>query len=161
MGDEVKVILNKKYGIPLIQKGFNIIDIQPSNKGNGDVAFMFEKTEELEQEFSVMINENRFAKQLHGLTLYDIRTLSAYLGGFDISEDDRVRIISILTEIDNDICGYKEPLEEITNNSDSEIMTEEVTEEYEEVDIAQLKQAMSGAKDYSKYDKAFNQAVKR
>lgn len=84
MGIEVKTILNRKYGIPLIQRGFNIIDIQPSDKGNGDVAFIFERTPELEQEFTIMINENRLSKQLHGLTLYDIRTLSGMLSGFEV-----------------------------------------------------------------------------
>jgi hypothetical protein len=157
---EVKTILNKKYGIPLVQKGFKVIDIQPSNnKGNGDIAFIFEKTDELEREFSIMINESRFSKQLHGLTLYDIRTLQGVLSGYEVSDEDRFRIMRILTDIDYDIIGYKEPEEEIINLPEE--ILETVSEDPVEVNTNELIQAMSGNKNYKKYDAAYNKVVKK
>lgn len=142
MGIEAMTILNRRYGIPLIQRGFNIIDIQPSHKSNGDVAFIFERTPELEQEFNIMVNENRFSKRLHGLNLYDIRTLIGMLSGFEVEEEDRFRLMGILNEIDNDICTYK-----VRSEENSEKLDEPSAENTDDI-----KKAM--------YDKAFNKAVK-
>lgn len=130
MGNEVKTILNKKYGVPLIQKGFNLIDIQPSNKGDGNIAFIFEKTEELEREFSIMLGESKLFKSLHGLTLCDIRTLCGVLQGYDIMDNDRFRIMGILTDIDNEICGYKKSVEDFNEN---------ICDEQTEINVEDLK----------------------
>lgn len=153
-------IQKREYAMELIKSGFDILNVLPSKQNEGGLAYIFEKTEVLENEFQRIIRESRFSKQLHGLTLYDIRTLSGLLSGYDITDDDRFRIMGILTDIDYDICGYKEP-EDITEAVPEEIIEESIVE----LNVSELKQSMSGGKGYSKdnskFDATYNKAVKK
>lgn len=162
MDREVKTIgiQKREFAMQLIKLGYEILNVLPSKQNKGGLAYIFEKTEDLENEFQRIIRENHFIKQLHGLTLYDIRTLQGLLSGYDIAEDDKFRIMEILTDIDNDICGYNVPNE--IPNVVTEVIQEEIIEEpVVELDVSELKQAMSGSKDYSKFDVAYGKAVNK
>lgn len=160
MDKDIKTIAIQKreYAMELIKLGFEILNVLPSKQHEGGLAYIFEKTENIGNEFQRIVRENKFKQQLHGLTLYDIRTLIGLLEGYDISDDDRYRILDVLSEIDNDICGNQEQAE---NNNIPDEIPADIPEEPVEVNVNELKQAMSGNKDYSKYDKAYNKAVNK
>ena len=110
MGKEARTILNKKYAMAMIEKNFKLIDVQPSVKKPGEVAFIFEKTETFDEEFNILVNADRVLKNMYGLTFSDIRTLIGVLQGYTITDEERFAIMNKLQNIDDLICGYNAPV---------------------------------------------------
>lgn len=51
-----KVILSLRIARHLLASGFTIVDVEPSRKVRGEVAFIFEYTPELKAELSKLLN---------------------------------------------------------------------------------------------------------
>lgn len=133
-----KTILNKKYAMALIQKNFKLIDVQPSVKKPGEIAFIFENSDELEKEFSILLNESRIMKNMYGLTLSDIRVLIGVLQNYSIEDNLRFAVMDKLQVIDDMVCDYKAPVECNIQTDDIEIISNQLAEN--------LKQKLNGCK---------------
>ncbi|MDD3173374.1 MAG: hypothetical protein PHF63_06910 [Herbinix sp.] len=116
---KAKTVLNKKYAMTLIEKNFKLLDVQNSIKMPGEIAFIFENSEEIEREFSILVNENKHMSGMHGLDLSDIKVLLKSLQGYELDDNERFRVMNKIQYIDDLICGYTAPA-----NYD-EVVTEE------------------------------------
>jgi hypothetical protein len=136
---DARTILSKKYGMSLIDKGFKLIDLQPSIKIPNEIAFIFEKSEALEEEFNILVNAERVMKNMYGLTFKDIRTLIGVLQGYSISDEERFSIMDKLQNIDDMITGYKASVT-------SEDPIKEEANEVSEINVDGLMNVMNGSK---------------
>lgn len=132
-------IQKREFAMNLIKKDFEILNVLPSRQNVGSLAYIFEKTDAIEAEFSKMLREYEFSKNAHGLTLYDIRTMMDLLSGLEVSKEDTDKLNDKLCAIEEHICG------------NSCVMSiEELQEEYKDkidsFDVDALKRNMTGNK---------------
>jgi hypothetical protein len=139
----------------LIKMEFEILNVLPSRQHEGGLAYIFEKTDDLMREFNKIVKENRYIKQFMGLTLSDLRLLQGYLSGYELEEKEKYMLMDKLAYIDNQITN------EIENYQEQPEEHIEPEQDVNAVQVEELKQAMVGSKDNSKYDTAYNKAVNR
>jgi hypothetical protein len=136
MSDNVKTVLNKRFGLALIKMGFPLVNVEVSVKVPGDVIFFFRESEELEKAFSQLLNENKLLKGMYGITLEDLEILLKVLQNYDVSDVERYPVMEKIQGIVDKVYDVK-PYTGFENKE---------PEENVNIDINGLKQSMSGCK---------------
>ncbi len=93
MDNRTLEIKKKKYGLELIRMGFELLDIKSCGE---EVYCIFKYTDEAEKAFKQLMEENKKRKYL--LSKTDICVLTDALNGYEILEEDRIRLLGILTK---------------------------------------------------------------
>lgn len=134
--DNIKTVLNKRYGLALIKMGFPLVNVEASARNPGEVTFFFQQSEEIEKAFSVLLNESKIFKGMNGINLADLEVILKVLQNYQITDGERFSVmekVQFIIDLVYDVKPY------IENESKE---TETVTD----VDLNVLRNSMSGCK---------------
>jgi hypothetical protein len=105
--DNIKAVLNKRFGLRLISMGFPLVNVEPSIKNPGEVTFFFQKSDELEKAFSVLLNESKVLKGMNGINLGDLEIILKVLQNYQITDEERFPVMEKVQLILDQICDIK------------------------------------------------------
>jgi hypothetical protein len=135
MSDNVKTVLNKRFGLKLIKLGFPLVNVEASTKNIGEVTFFFHESDELEKAFSVLVNESKMFRGMNGLNLEDLETMLQVLQNYQISDENRFEVMEKVQAIIDSVYDVKP----YTGSESKE------PELNDEIDVNGLKNSMSGS----------------